>query len=188
MPNWFIALPVRGEGWWAELPPAPAGLRIFAASDLHITVAFLGDVGESRARMAFELASEWPADPIAFSLGEVRPLGSPRRPSALSALVDEGGPALSRGIELCRDEMLEAAGARPDTRPPLPHATLARIRRKASNAQRRRALEWASTPGFPRPSLLADRIALFTWSRERSRRLFDIVALRDLGLEPSPLR
>jgi hypothetical protein len=40
MPNWFIALPVAGAGWFERVPATPAGVRRFIDSDLHMTVAF----------------------------------------------------------------------------------------------------------------------------------------------------
>ena len=48
MPNWFIALPVAGAGWFERVPATPAGVRRFIDSDLHMTVAFPPVTGSPR--------------------------------------------------------------------------------------------------------------------------------------------
>jgi 2'-5' RNA ligase len=175
-PNWFVGLPVPARAWFEALPPPPSQVRVFAATDLHVTVAFLGGVDEGAAHRAFVLATRWPTGPIDVRLGRLRALGNRRRPSALSATFAEGAELVASGISAVRDPMLAAAGARPDRRPPLPHVTLARIARGASASERRAALAWAEALELRAPRLLLDRIALYTWAADRRERLFDVVA------------
>ena len=194
-PNYFIGLPVPAEGWFEALPRPGPGVRAFAASDLHATVAFLGRVDEPRARAAFDWAGRWPTGPLGIRLGQVRPMGHPRRASALSAMVhpaappcegEDPEPPLERAMRALRGPMLEAAGARPDDRPPLPHVTLARITRRATREERRAALSWAAQLDLGSPSLLLDRIALYTWSSDRRSALFRIVAELRFAPESGP--
>jgi len=206
-PNWFVALPVRAGAWFAGLPAPPSTIRLFAPADLHITVAFFGAVDPHAARRAFAIAASLCPPSTHARLGPVRAFGSKRNPSALSAVVeemaeekveetaepaaprlqpamgaeDDGRGSVSAVITRLRDPLLEAAGARPDRRPPRPHVTLARISRRAGPAQRRAALDWAASLDLRAPVLSLDRLALYTWARDRHRSLFQIVEELDLG-------
>lgn len=185
--NWFVGLPIRAEGWFERLPEPPRGVRRFSAGDLHATVAFLGAVGDEAARRGFAAARAWPTGPLPVRLGPVRPFGSKRHPSALSAVFGEGNDAVVDAISEVRDEVLAAADARPDPRPPLPHVTLARIGRRAGPEDRRHALAWARTVDLGAVSTVLDRVALYTWSDDRRRSLFRIVdSFEILSDSPAP--
>ncbi len=179
MPNWFIALPVAGTGWFERVPAPPAGVRLFGESDLHMTVAFLGGVPEARARAAFELAIDWPLGPIGIALGSVRPMGNPRHASALSIVLEPSVPPLMDAMSAVRDGMLECAGARLEHRPPLPHITIARIERRAKNSERKCAIAWAEDIDLATPRVQVERIALYTWSHDRRTSLFRIADARE---------
>lgn len=173
--NWFIGLRVLGGEFLAG-QLAPAQVRLFAPEDLHITLAFLGKVDAQRARESFAHAERLALAPLSTTLGEVVPLGARHRPSAFSAL-----PILHRAeIELAmssvRDLMCDAAGATRETRPALAHVTLARPSRRATPAQVASGQSWASelTRGAPRVRI--ESVALYTWSADRARSLFQIVA------------
>ena len=104
-----------------RMPPTPARVRVFAPSDLHVTLGFLGRVQEAEAAKAWALIDKYPAfRSVIGSFSRVVPLGNPRKPSALSAMIDEGRDAFSEMIAQARGPMLAAAGAPEDTRPPLP--------------------------------------------------------------------
>ena len=173
-PNWFIAFPMQVER--LHLPPTPPRVRSFGAEDLHVTLGFLGAVSEPQARVAwrridgFETFRE-----VSGSFAEIRPLGNPRKPSAISAIVGQGFDAMSEMISEARGPLLAAAEAAPDDRPPLPHMTLARIQRRAGRDDRLAALKWAESVDLRGVSFTAGSIALYTWSRDRQARLFDIV-------------
>jgi 2'-5' RNA ligase len=178
-PNWFIALPVDGA-FLAALPPPPEAIKLFPAPDVHLTLAFLGKCDEQAAAAALSLLEsrlrQCPVPSFHVTLGEVVPMGSPRRYSALSALLREGQPTASALIGDHRDVLLDAAGAPADTRPPKPHVTLARPRRRAGKPERRAGQQWAAGLDLSAVRQRLERIALYTWSHERPQRLFRIVA------------
>ena len=173
--NWFIALPVPSGPWFDVMQP-PDGVRLFGASDLHLTVAFLGAVTEAQAHAAFEHAPGFPLHALRVTLGAVECLGSKRRPSAFSALLLEGRVAVEAAMGATRTQMWDAAGARHDSRPPLAHVTLARPSRRATAVEVRSAASWASALRLGAPSVLLDSIALYTWSEDRTLTLFRRVA------------
>jgi len=178
--NWFIAFPMQVEG--LQLSEPPRRVRLFADSDLHCTIAFLGSVGEEAARAAWLRALELVrGEPLQGTFREVAPLGHPRRPSALAALVARGAERLAAITTSTRAPMLAAAGAPPDERPALPHVTFARIQRRASHAERRAALAWAQSLTVEGARFETDSVALYTWASDRERRLFQIVEKRSLS-------
>ncbi|MDH3484967.1 MAG: 2'-5' RNA ligase family protein [Myxococcales bacterium] len=180
-PNWFIAFPMQVEGL-RLVPEPPPRVRVFPNADLHCTLSFLGSVTEADARSAWSRVPDLVrSEAVAGSFDEVRPLGNPRKPSALSAMVGEGREPLSAMIARARTALLEAAGAPPDDRPPLPHMTLARIQRRASSGERKAAVRWAQSLELGDTSFLASSVALYTWADDRRERLFQIVEQRALG-------
>lgn len=175
-PNWFIGWPVvPTPGLLEELPTPPAGVRVFSAVDLHATLAFLGPVSEDAALRAFTLATEWTGAPIQARFGAVVPMGRPERPSALAAELTDEGDLLVEAMLKFRKPMQRAAGARIDRRPPRPHVTLARPRRRATEPQRTAALEWASSIRLPEQPVSLFSLALYTWAQDRRRSLFRVV-------------
>ena len=181
-PNWFVALRCPEIPGLAEaVARPPEGVRLFAPGDLHVTVAFLGGVGEEAARRAWAMRGQADLAAIPASLGAVVPMGPPRRFSALAAELEEGREAACALIEGLRAPMLEAAGASPDTRPPRPHLTLARVRRRAPAPERRAAIAWASGLVLPAALLRFEELVLYTWAEDRQRGLFRGVASERLG-------
>lgn len=164
--NWFIAFRVHAPSLDLEAPAS--GVRLFDREDLHATIAFLGGIDEQRARAAWEAAAVSLA-PRAITLGRVVPLGA----SALSAIVDDADIAAAIGA--ARDEMHRAAGTPPDTRPPLPHVTVARVGRRAD---REAAVAWASRLHLETVAARIDDVALYTWAEDRKARLFRVVESR----------
>ena len=177
-PNWFVAFPALLPALALEAPPTR--VRLFAPEDRHLTLAFLGGCGEEAARAAWEASAAVASGPIDATLGATRPLGNPRRPSALTALLDRGHDALAALLAAHAGPVREAAGLAPERRDPLPHVTLARIQRKASGAQREEALRWAAALDVAGAPLRVDRLALYTWAADRKARLFRLVAERPL--------
>ena len=172
-PNWFVGLRVPSEaGVTAKVQAPPEGVRLFAEADLHMTVAFLGAAGEAAAQRAWGRRSLARASAISASLGAVVPMGPPRRFSALAAELQAGRDAAGRLIEALRAPMLEAAGARPDDRPPRPHVTVARLRRRAAPGERRDALAWASALDLEGLRVELTELVLYTWAEDRTRTLF----------------
>ena len=147
-----------------------------------MTLGFLGSVQESDARRAWERIGEFPSfRTVTGSFSGVEPLGHPSKPSALCAMVDDGREPLAGMITEARQTLLSAAGAPEDTRPPLPHMTLARIQRRAKAAERRQALRWADAIDLRAVTFTAPSVALYTWADDRQERLFQIVERRVFG-------
>jgi 2'-5' RNA ligase len=185
-PNWFVGLPVDGRFLASHVTPPPRGFRAFHPDDLHLTVAFLGPCGDEAALRALAALDEALASdpslraPIETSLGEVVPMGDPRRYSALSALLVAGRAETEARMAALRDPLADAAGSRREVRPPKAHVTLARPSRTASPADRRAGLAWAGALALEDVHVRLDRVALYTWSLDRGSRLFRIVAARAL--------
>ena len=147
-----------------------------------MTLGFLGSVQESEARRAWDRIGEFPSfRTVTGSFSGVEPLGHPSKPSALCAMVDDGREPLAGMITEARQTLLSAAGAPEDTRPPLPHMTLARIQRRAKAAERRQALRWAHTIDLRAVTFTAPSVALYTWADDRQERLFQIVERHVFG-------
>lgn len=176
--NWFLGFPLPAAPWLAALEPLPRGARLFSAEDVHATFAFLGPVEEAKARAAWEVACAFDLTETLFMPGPIRGFGNPRRPSAWSVEPSDGAPILSAFIGAHRDAVLAAGGGPPDTRPPRPHATLARPRRDATPDEHRALRAWAERQHVPDRPLPVTRLALYTWDDTRRDRLFRIAAER----------
>jgi 2'-5' RNA ligase len=182
-PNWFFAFPLDGA-FVQDLPAPPSALRRYHAEDVHLTLAFLGGVGETGAERALaaldaQLARDTPPA-IAVSLGEVVPMGSRGKYSALSALLEHGREEASACLSALRDPLTEAASGRREKRPAKPHVTIARPRARATETDREAGLQWAAALDLRAVKARLDRIALYTWSEVRRERLFRIVTERRL--------
>jgi 2'-5' RNA ligase len=184
-PNWFLAFPLDGR-FVLDLPALPGRLRRFQPEDVHLTLAFLGAVGQEKAERTWQALDEalaaQPRAPVEVSLGGVVPMGGSRRSyTALSALLDRGREPMTQLLDALTNPMLIVAGGRPSARAPKPHVTLARPMRNASEQQRAEGLTWAESLSLGHVTQTLDRIALFTWADQRKDRLFKIVAERPLG-------
>jgi 2'-5' RNA ligase len=182
-PNWFFAFPLDGS-FVEDLPRPPSALRRYHAEDVHLTLAFLGGVGEAGAQRALaaldeQLARATPAA-LDVSLGEVVPMGPRGRYSALSALLERGREEVTDVIRSLRDALTEAASGRREQRPAKPHVTVARPGARATDADREAGLQWAAMLDLRAVCARLDRIALYTWSELRRERLFRIVTERPL--------
>jgi len=184
-PNWFIAIPIAAGSWFeALIEDIPSGLRIFHPEDLHLTVAFLGGCDESDARNAWTRLDALLHAPIHAALGEVKPMGHPRRPSAFSVTLTTGEAQTAALMGTLRSVAFEAAGGIGGSRPPLPHITVARPPRRAKAPLRQAGVRWAERCEAVGVSVTLDRLALYTWSADRRQRLFTIVEERQLHRSP----
>ncbi len=174
--NWFIGLPVSPVGWFVErIGAPPEAVRVFHPDDLHLTVAFLGSCGDEAANAAFELVRAAPASASHATLDSIVPMGNPRRPSALSAVLRAGLADITDYLMAHRDRLRAAAGAPVEQRPPRPHCTVARPTRRASPRQRRAAIHWASEIDVADVPVDIGPVSLYTWADDRRVRLFRVV-------------
>ncbi|MCB9550640.1 MAG: 2'-5' RNA ligase family protein [Myxococcales bacterium] len=180
--NWFIGLPVAGDCVAALRAAGPgAPVRWVPAGDLHVTVAFLGAVGEAAARRAWATVGALPGT-FELALGSLALFGPPRRFSAVGfEPMGPGRAAAVACIEAARARALAAAGARPDARAPRPHVTVLRPRAEATAAERAAIAAWVAAPRADAGAVRVDRVALFTWAADQPRRLFRVVEARALG-------
>jgi 2'-5' RNA ligase len=182
-PNWFFAFPIDGA-FVLDLPELPATIRRYQPEDVHMTLAFLGGCGQAAAERAQAALDEQlerlkPAA-LDVSLGEVVPMGNPRRYTVLSALLNHGRTEATECLAALRDALTEAASGRRERRAPKPHVTLARAKGRATDADRRAGLVWAQALDLSHVAARLDRIALYTWHEPRRERLFRIVSERPL--------
>lgn len=172
-PNWFVAWPVVLDDAF-ELPPPPSAVRVFHPADRHITAAFLGPCGEADAIAVFEEAQAIEVPVVRGTLGRVAALGPPKRPSTLAALIEDGNEAFAQIMAARRDDWLRRVGKGPDRWPVLPHCTLARATRRATDPQREAALEWGHGLATSGVGFQVHPLALYTWSQDRKEQLFQI--------------
>jgi 2'-5' RNA ligase len=189
MSNWFLAFPLD-EHVGLELPRPSSGVSLLSTADLHLTLAFLGPVGEERALRAaallFEALARERCESFPCSFDHLEPLGPAERFSVLATTLSEGH---LRAVELLsrhRDAACDAASAPRDPRPPLPHVTLARIARSATHSQRADALAWSRSVDLRSARAHLRRIALFTASERPSSDRYRIVLAAPLALQSSP--
>jgi RNA 2',3'-cyclic 3'-phosphodiesterase len=130
----FVALEVGGEdrralaAWAREAVAADRALRIVAAEQVHLTLAFLGhrplaDVGPLSA--VVEALAGWPL-PV-LSTGAALWL-APRRPHVLTVAVSDDTGALA-ALHATLWDALEEVGFEREERRLRPHLTVARVRR-----------------------------------------------------------
>ena len=180
-PNWFVGLPVVDSDWLdGLLEEVPGSTRRFHPADLHLTVAFLGPCSRESAQAGFAALDGLSHPAISATLGPARPLGNPRRPSAFSLTLREGRDEVASLMSAWREPVWAAAGAQRDQRPALPHITIAKPARRASDDARAAAEQWALALEVPPTPITLCSVALYTWSSDRRSQLFEIVARRNL--------
>ena len=183
-PNWFIGVPVAPGEWFSRVSDPPPGVRLFHPDDLHLTLAFLGGVSEEAALRAWD-ALVWNLSSRQVTLGPVVAMGSPRSPSAFSALLEEGRAEVEAEMGAARVACFTAAGSLPEKWPPKAHVTVARPGRNATPEVREAGRLWGAALSLGAPEVLLDRLALYTWAADRQRGpLFRIVRARPM---PAPL-
>ena len=180
--NWFLALPVPTENWYPKnIPEPPENVRLIRPENLHLTIAFLGDVGESAAQHAWQENHRFTLAPLDIHLQSIEPFGNPKRP-ALAATLTQGKEPIENAISTCRDELLAAAGCPAEKRPARAHITLARPRRKSTPQELHHALHWASGVDLSTVSIPLTEIALYTWSSDDKGFVYKLVERRPLKL------
>ncbi len=176
-PNWFVAWPVTGAAdWLAALDAdAPPGLRFSHPDDLHVTLAFLGEFEPRNEKKIASLLRGLPFAEIEATPSQLVALPQARRFSALAFTFDKGRLELEKQIARWRDRVCREAGARLETRPPLPHLTVARPERRITSDGRDDALAWAESLPAPTAVLTLLPPRIYTWDPTRKERQFLIL-------------
>jgi len=134
-----------------------SGLSWVKPGNMHITIRFLGDLGDSGVRRAGESARRGAESHAAFParLGGAGAFPTMDRPRVLWAGLAEGAEqatALARSVNL----ELQQDGFGPPDKPFRPHVTLARVRERAQGLE---AFRTYAPPPAPESALL-DRIVV----------------------------
>ena len=178
----FLALPLpppaRQEvaAHCAPLAAQGAALRPVAPAGYHVTVHFFGSLvcGDlARARelcLDDTLAAVAPLRCRFSALGQLPPRGPAR---VVHAVIGEGAAALKDFMMRMR-ALVAAAGFAVERRPPLPHVTVARVRR---------GMKWTarSTVTWSGVAFLLDRLVLFESHRGPAGARYEPLLTRRLG-------
>ena len=161
-PNWFVAVPIAPESWFGDdWDPPIKGLWRVHPRDLHMTVAFLGAAEECQAREAFALHNKWTHGPIDAQAGPIIPLGDPHRYSALVLTLSKGSENAKALMSCLGPAMREQAGIPAESRPPLPHVTVVRAKRRTGKQERADGLRWSKTLTLPSLTFPLHELALY---------------------------
>ena len=160
----FIAVPLPKEltdRAAALLPPALPAIRPVRPELMHVTLAFLGWVGDEQLDPAIEAARAAAAGQPAFDLaftgaGRFPATGKPR---LVWLGIGDGADALATLAGRVADE-LRARGIRFDDRPFAPHLTLARVRPEVTGPEGRTIVAAADALVLPDLRTRVDRIAV----------------------------
>jgi 2'-5' RNA ligase len=136
-----------------QLREGTSGLSWVKPGNVHVTVRFLGDLGNSGVKRACDAVAR-AAEPIEAPVARLGGLGgfpSLARPRVLWMGFAEGEDAV-RAVGDAVNEGIRRAGFGPPEKPFRPHLTLARVREGAKGLDRIRA---AAVPPPPPPERLA---------------------------------
>lgn len=135
-----------------------ARLTWVPAERLHLTVRFIGEVDEGRARdVAGALAPALALPPFEITVGEIGAFPPKGPPRVIWAGIAAGRERMA-DLERAVSARLEACGVPPEARAYSPHLTLARVR-EAGGLRARAVSETA--PAGPFGTSVVDAITLF---------------------------
>ena len=152
-PAWIEYLDAIGQ----ELRAGTSGISWVKAGTIHVTIRFLGDLGDSGVRRACDAVTR-AAAPLAAPYARLGPLGgfpSLARPRVLWMGLSEGEEAV-RAVGNAVNDGLRLAGFGSPEKPFRPHMTLARVREGARGLDQVRA---AAIPPPP-PAVPLDQICV----------------------------
>ena len=179
----FLALPLPASARQevaarcAPLAACGTALRPVAPAGYHVTVHFFGslvcgDLARAR-RLCLDdtLASVAPLRCRFSALGQLPPRGPAR---VVHAVIGDGAAALKDFMMRMR-ALVAAAGFAVDRRPPLPHVTVARVRR---------GMKWTarSTVTWSGVAFLLDRLVLFESHLGHAGARYEPLVTRRLGM------
>ncbi len=161
-PSWFIGLKVsESDDLLAVTAGAPPGISKTHPEDLHLTLAFLGEVDEAAAGRAFAIASARVPAVINAATGSSILLGPQACPWAICASITDGAEAVTDLVSALADNCRLAVGLQPEERAPLPHCTLASIDRGVGDELRAELLDWGAGLQTSGHSIVLDVLGLY---------------------------
>jgi 2'-5' RNA ligase len=145
MPRLFTALEVPADigTQLSFLRGGLPGARWIDAENYHVTLRFLGDIGDRTANEAAHLLDGIAREPIQISIGELDAFGGDR-PRSIIAKVKPSRELLELQAE--HERNMRRAGLAPESRKYTPHVTLARLR----DVKPREVADWLATRGSAR--------------------------------------
>ncbi len=110
------------------LPPLP-GLRLLREDQLHVTLAFIGEVGDDKAASARAVVEAVPEDMGGVAVVErFLMLPNPKRAKVVAVELSDADQVLGRLFETVMGGLERAGVMRREQRPFRPHLTIARLR------------------------------------------------------------
>lgn len=158
MPRLFAGLEVPSpvSGVLSMLRGGLPGARWIEPSDYHITLRFIGDIGNRQAAEIDSLLAEVSRRPIPMRISGLGSFGGDKPHSVFAAV--EPSRALS-DLQSEVDRLIRACGVESDKRKFQPHVTLARLKGASSLD----VADYLTSRGwFPPQSFIADRFVLFS--------------------------
>ena len=140
--------------------PRADGVRWVTDNQLHLTLKFLGEVGDTQITKVCDIAAAACAQVQPFPL-RLKGLGvfpAPRNPRVLWCGVEDPTASCRRWVDLA-DPPLTEMNYKPETRAFTPHITLGRSRSSAGSNVLRDVLESATPPETG--EMLVDRVVVF---------------------------
>jgi 2'-5' RNA ligase len=178
-PNWFVAWPVVGADEWLTTleAGAPGGLRFLAPGDLHVTLSFLDRYNPALLKKMTSLLKGLPLREVeTIAPDRLAALPQPRRFSALAFNLADGRMEVEAQIAKWRDRLCREVGAKLESRPVLPHFTVARPERRIGEADRDAALEWLEQlPSQSAIKLRLERPRIYTWAAGDSENRYEML-------------
>jgi len=177
MANSFVAAPIENVGYWFDnyLENRPNAVRVFHPEDLHMTIAFLGKISADQQAAVIQAMEKLAHAEFEISFHRLVALPNAKRMSALSFSVNAGFQEAVNLIETWRAPIFKSISTEVETRPALPHITIARPERRANSQERKSILGWLKTVEAPRLKIPINRVALYTWSDNRKETQFKIL-------------
>jgi RNA 2',3'-cyclic 3'-phosphodiesterase len=158
MPRLFAGLeiPSHVAGMLSTLRGGLPGARWMEPSDYHITLRFIGDIGNRAASDIDSLLMDVSRSAIPLKIAGLGSFGGDK-PHSVYAAVEQSRELSELQGEV--DRLIRACGVETDKRRFLPHVTLARLKAASSLD----VADYLSVRGwFPPQTFVADRFALFS--------------------------
>jgi len=169
-----------------DIPRQDGRIKTVDRANLHLTLKFLGETGPQQLSCLLDQLPEVAAQTTGFS-ASLRGLGafpSERRPRAVFAAVDTGASSIITLAERIETICVEL-GFTPESRPRIPHVTIARIKEARSRGSLTTFIE-AHVDSPKLGKVDASRLLLYESQLHASGSRYRII--ESFAFPPSPLR